>query len=97
MRLHYGSVYPTLRQLEREGLVMSWLQRVGRGRPRRNYELTVAGVAEAQRVRESLRSLIDPTPSMPTPRTPLQMAKGIRGCEEISLLARDFRQAGVRK
>ena len=40
-----GSVYPALRQLEREGLVRSWKGRSaqGGGRPRRYYELTRAG------------------------------------------------------
>ncbi|HEY6553691.1 MAG TPA: PadR family transcriptional regulator, partial [Vicinamibacteria bacterium] len=63
VRLHYGSLYPTLRRLENDGLVRSWVQRVGRGRPRRNYELTVAGVEEAPRIRESLRRLIAPLSS----------------------------------
>jgi len=96
VRLHYGSLYPTLRRLEGDRLVRSWIQRVGRGRPRRNYELTIAGVAEAQRVRENLRTLIALPSSVRHSRTPRQMAAGIRGCEAISLLARGFREAGVR-
>jgi DNA-binding PadR family transcriptional regulator len=97
VRLHYGSLYPTLRRLETDRLVRSWIERVGRGRPRRNYELTIAGVAEAQRVRENLRTLISPTSSVSRSRTPRQMAAGIRGCEAISQLARGFREAGGRE
>ena len=93
VRLHFGSVYPTLRRLEREQLVRSWTQHVGRGRPRRNYELTIAGIVEAQRVREGLRSLID-VPLTTYRRTPRQMARSIRDAESISLLARAVRQRG---
>jgi PadR family transcriptional regulator PadR len=44
--LHQGTVYPALRELERDGLVKSWdgepLPERG-GRPRRYYKLTAAG------------------------------------------------------
>jgi len=96
VRLHYGAVHPTLRTLEREGLVRGWTQRHGRGRPRRNYELTIAGVAEAARIRESLEALIAPASGASSSRTPAEMAKAIRGCEEISQLARVVRKGGAR-
>lgn len=95
IRLHYGAVHPALHALEREGLVRSWIERHGRGRPRRNFELTVKGVEEAEKVRESLRSLIALGFTTPIARTPAAMARSIRGCEEISRLARDVREAGV--
>jgi PadR family transcriptional regulator PadR len=47
-----GSVYPTLRALERAGLVRTWTVIPGRsrgGRARRYHELTVAGGREAER------------------------------------------------
>jgi DNA-binding PadR family transcriptional regulator len=58
-----GSVYPALRRLEREGLVMSrWEQTDapdrGPGRPtRRVYELTPAGEAKADEARVRLIEL----------------------------------------
>lgn len=44
--LHQGTLYPTLRSLEREGLLRSWESSAPPkhgGRPRRYYELTVEG------------------------------------------------------
>src|SRR5512146_55911 len=76
VRLLYGSLYPALRRLEGEKLVRSWVQRVGRGRPRRNYELTPAGVQEAERVRDGLRLLVGAAPV--SPRTPAEMAEAMR-------------------
>jgi PadR family transcriptional regulator PadR len=46
-----GSVYPTLRALERDGLVRTWTVIAGRargGRARTYYELTMAGIREAE-------------------------------------------------
>jgi DNA-binding PadR family transcriptional regulator len=50
-RLAAGSVYPALRALERSRLVRKWTVITGRtrgGRARTYYELTVAGVREAE-------------------------------------------------
>ncbi len=54
-----GTVYPALRDLEGEGLVRSWTRQVSgsRGRPRRYYELTIQGVAEAADLRRLLSEL----------------------------------------
>jgi DNA-binding PadR family transcriptional regulator len=46
-----GSVYPMLRALEQDGLVRRWTVVAGRtrgGRARTYYELTVAGIREAE-------------------------------------------------
>jgi PadR family transcriptional regulator PadR len=59
INLRQGSVYPTLRELERDGLVRSWednpLPERG-GRPRRYYELTAEGLRVA---REENRTLLE--------------------------------------
>lgn len=48
-----GSLYPTLRRLERDGLVRGRWAR-GSAAPRRVYEITPAGRAARRRLRESL-------------------------------------------
>jgi PadR family transcriptional regulator PadR len=56
-----GSVYPTLRSLERSGLVREWTLVAGRvrgGRSRTYYELTAAGVREAESDARALRALL---------------------------------------
>jgi PadR family transcriptional regulator PadR len=64
VKLQHDSVYPALRALEREGLVMSWdgepVPETG-GRPRRYYELTAEGLRCAREQRESLCGLLSPT------------------------------------
>ena len=81
--LNRGNVLPALRRLERDGLVRGWTPLTERGRPDRNYELTVAGVAEAARLLEGLpHSLQSETP--PCAATSDEMADGIRVCDELS-------------
>ncbi len=56
-----GSVSPTLRALEKSGLVRNWTVVAGRvrgGRARTYYELTAAGVREAESVARALRALL---------------------------------------
>ena len=96
IRLLCGSVYPALRRLEQEGLVRGWIERHGRGRPRRNYELTVRGVEAAEQIREALRAFVAPTVQAVGSRELANMAAGIRGCEEASRMAGEARAAGVR-
>jgi PadR family transcriptional regulator PadR len=58
--LGQGSVYPALRELEREGMVKSWdadpTPERG-GRPRRYYRLTAAGQREALEDRVTVTGL----------------------------------------
>lgn len=60
--LGQGSVYPALRELEREGMVESYdgavLPERG-GRPRRYYRITAAGVAAAYEQREAVVGLFE--------------------------------------
>ena len=61
VRLGQGSVYPALRELEARRLVRSWTGPTnGRraGRPRLYYELTVAGVATATALRETVAAFV---------------------------------------
>ena len=56
-----GSVYPNLRALEKSGLVRKWTVVAGRvrgGRSRTYYELTVAGVREAESQAHALRAFL---------------------------------------
>ncbi len=59
MRVGMGSLYPTLRALEGEGLVRSRLLRArpGAGRPRRYFELTLAGVGARNAERRAVAAL----------------------------------------
>jgi len=45
IRLHGGNVHTILRDLEREGLLMSWERAPKGGRPRRYYKITETGIA----------------------------------------------------
>ena len=60
LTLHQGSVYPALRDLEREGLVKSWEADPSPergGRPRRYYKLTAAGQRVATETRNAIVGL----------------------------------------
>lgn len=62
MRLSAGTVYPTLRVLRAARLVVAWSVVPGRkrgGRARVYYELTVAGVRQAESEAHSLVELAD--------------------------------------
>jgi DNA-binding PadR family transcriptional regulator len=54
-----GTLYPLLRRLDEAGLVRSWAEdnRSRVGRPRRFHELTPAGVATLERMRQQIRRL----------------------------------------
>jgi PadR family transcriptional regulator PadR len=73
-----GSVYPTLRALEQSGLARRWTVVAGRvrgGRARTYYELTVAGVREAESEARALASLLGtggPTASPPAVRAAMR-------------------------
>jgi PadR family transcriptional regulator PadR len=95
--LAMGSVYPTLRQLERDGLARAWegpARRRG-GRPRRYYELTPKGVKVARGLRESLLGLVrsDREPA-PTPLVVAQMQERLLRCDEVSALGAELRNLG---
>jgi DNA-binding PadR family transcriptional regulator len=94
VRLHQGSVYRALRDLERRGLVRMRTVRSGRaGRPRRYYELTPGGVAVAEAERNALADLVAERPG-PTP-SPVErdlMRERIKRCAELSALVLDLRR-----
>jgi len=80
-----GSVYPTLRALERAGLVRKWTVVAGRargGRSRTYYELTVAGVREAESEARALAALLGSRPGVAT--TPLERAAMRERIEQAS-------------
>lgn len=56
-----GSLYPALRALQKRGLVRGWTVVPGRergGRSRRYFELTLAGMREAERQARAVSALI---------------------------------------
>jgi PadR family transcriptional regulator, regulatory protein PadR len=67
LSLGQGSVYPTLRDLEREGLLESYegepVPERG-GRPRRYYRLNAAGAKAAMEQREAVIGLFGPAPEV---------------------------------
>lgn len=50
---HFGTLYPALYRLEREGFVTSLIEHPEGERQRRVYELTEKGKAEAERLQEA--------------------------------------------
>lgn len=91
-----GSVYPALRQLEREGLVRSWKGRSaqGGGRPRRYYELTRAGVKAAIAVRQVVAGLLQVAAAPPpSAREVARMRERLRRCAQVSAFCRELRRA----
>jgi DNA-binding PadR family transcriptional regulator len=59
LSLNRGGTYLTLRKLERQGSVRSWIRPTGAsGRPRRYYELTPKGIADAEGARAVLMELV---------------------------------------
>ncbi len=50
---HYGTLYPTLYRMERDGLIQSEIEQPSGERKRRVYSLTEKGKAEADRAREA--------------------------------------------
>jgi DNA-binding PadR family transcriptional regulator len=97
--LKQGSVYPALRQLERERLVRSWTGRSakGGGRPRRYYELTPNGVKAAMVVKDMVAGFVNGTPPPPpSPREVEHMRERLRRCAEVSAFCMKLRQALLR-
>ena len=91
-----GSVYPALRQLERERLVRSWKGRSakGGGRPRRYYELTLAGVKAATAVKQVVGGFMKYAEAPPpSAREAAQMRERLRRCAEVSAFCRELRSA----
>ncbi len=86
LRLRPGSVYPALHALEQEGLVtVRRVRAAGRaGRPRRYYELTLAGVRGAMAQRGALLGLlagVQPTTVVPDVA---EMRKRLESCSALS-------------
>jgi len=50
---HYGTLYPTLYRMERDGLIVSVVEQPEGERMRRVYCLTEKGIAEADRVKQA--------------------------------------------
>jgi len=97
--LRQGSVYPALRQLERERLVRSWTGRSakGGGRPRRYYELTLKGVKAASVVKHMVARFVNGTPAPPpSPREVEHMSERLRRCAEVSAFCMELRRALLR-
>ena len=82
-----GSIYPALQALEAEGLVRSWDQPLARGRPRKNYELTVAGVRAAAEAEGTLGALLSRPRRSSDPDDGEAMAARLRECDELSQFA----------
>jgi PadR family transcriptional regulator PadR len=97
--LKQGSVYPALRQLENEGLVRSWMGRSapGGGRPRRHYELTVAGVKAAAAAKEMVAQFVRPSAGPPPSSREIErMRERLRRCVEVSAFCAELRRAFLR-
>ena len=97
--LKQGSVYPALRQLERERLVKSWTGRSARGggRPRKYYDLTANGVKAAMMVKQMVISLVKGTEApMPSPDEVAHMQERLHRCAEVSAFCMELRQALLR-
>ena len=99
VRLRQGSVYPALRRLEREGLVRSWAGQStkGGGRPRRYFELTVAGVKAARTVKQVVSGFMKGNAApLPPARVVEQMHERLQRCAEVSAFCRELRRAYLR-
>lgn len=97
--LKQGSVYPALRQLERERLVRSWTGQSpkGGGRPRRYYELTANGVKAAMVVKDMVAGFVSGPPARPpSPREVEHMRERLRRCAEVSAFCMELRRALLR-
>ena len=99
MSLKQGSVYPALRQLEREHLVRSWTGRSakGGGRPRRYHELTLKGIRAASVIKQIVASLIQgPEVRTPPPREVAHMQDRLHRCAEVSAFCVELRRGLLR-
>ena len=99
IRLRQGSVYPALRQLEREGLVRGWegRSRKGGGRPRRYFELTLTGVKAARAVKQVVSGFMKGTDAAPPSVHEVeQMRERLQRCVEVSAFCAELRRAFLR-
>jgi len=97
LRLNRGGVYVALRTLEREGLVQGWMRRLpGVGRPRRYYELTSAGISEAEKARAALAGLLETGGRVASGEDARRMADRVREATDLSAFAMRLRDAGRR-
>ncbi len=100
VRLAQARVYPTLRALEKEGLVTAARVSPGGrrgGRSRTYYDLTVRGVLTSGEVRTSLASLTTGrTGRAPEAAEVRRMAERLAGMEELSAVAFGLRTAMLR-
>lgn len=98
VRLKQGSVYPALRQLERDGLVRGWIPRASRarGRPRRYYELTLKGVQAASDLRAAMSSLVRAAPPPALSSWEIdRMRNRLRRCVAVSAVCMKLRQGAL--
>lgn len=66
IKVRQGALYPALRSLERDGLILSFEKRSSAaraGRPRRYYSLTAAGTKEADATRSTVAQLLGSAPT----------------------------------
>jgi PadR family transcriptional regulator PadR len=99
IHLRQGSVYPALRRLEREGLVKGWEGRSqkGGGRPRRYFELTLAGVKAARAVKQVVSGFMEgPEAPPPSAQEVEQMRERLQRCVEVSAFCGELRRAFLR-
>jgi DNA-binding PadR family transcriptional regulator len=94
VRLRFGSVYPALSRLAREGLVRAEVARVpgAAGRPRKYYELTVRGVAKARAEREALGRLLCASEGLPAPEPAQRLLARLVRAAAVSASALDLRR-----
>ena len=93
VRLRLGSVYPALRDLERQRLVRSWeIPGVKGGRRRRYYELTLKGVAAATVQRKVLGDLLGGEAEVLRPETIARMRDRLHECSAVSAFVLDLRR-----
>lgn len=97
LRVNRGGAYLALRRLVREGLVRTWLRRIGRrGRPRRYYELTSEGILALGDLRRAIGPLLRAEPARATPDQLRQMADRVNDGAGLSAFVMELRRAGRR-
>jgi PadR family transcriptional regulator PadR len=89
--LKMGSLYPALRALERARLVKAREAPEGRGRPRRYYELTLAGVKAAMAQREALAGFLRSRAGS-RPADLARMRERLEATLEVSAFVRSLRE-----
>jgi DNA-binding PadR family transcriptional regulator len=95
VRLRQATVYPALTALERRGLARSWTRRVGVGRPRSYFELTVRGVGASERVVRQIGGLLRREARIPEDgRAAERVARALEVSELSLTLLRSARPVG---